>query len=156
MLGSVEWGTFPEWLSAVGTVGALILAFVLLNREMVAGRQAAQDRRREQAAQVSGHFDVEGTTATGILARAVITNSSPSPIYSTAFRVPHTDRPPDEWEHYVVGVLSPGQEYKLGMEIPSMVGGAGPEISFRDSAGVHWIRRADGTLDEDANPPLTC
>lgn len=46
--GTVDWGTAPDWLAAVGTVGTLVAALWQLQRERDRAR-AAEKRERERA-----------------------------------------------------------------------------------------------------------
>jgi hypothetical protein len=45
VLARIEGGTFPDWLAAIGTVGALAFALVLFARDR-------EDRRRAQASRI--------------------------------------------------------------------------------------------------------
>jgi hypothetical protein len=50
MIGAtIDFGSLPDWLSGVGTVGALLLTYALLRRELDARRDEVNDRRRAQA-----------------------------------------------------------------------------------------------------------
>jgi hypothetical protein len=48
----VEYGTVPDWLAGAGTVGALVVALVLLSHDLRARREVEEERRRAQASRV--------------------------------------------------------------------------------------------------------
>jgi hypothetical protein len=47
---AVEYGTVPEWLAGAGTVGALVVALVLLSQDLRARREVEEERRRPRPA----------------------------------------------------------------------------------------------------------
>ena len=53
MLAQAEFGTVPDWLAAVGTLLAFVVALRLLFKELAAHREQEEDRRRNQASLVT-------------------------------------------------------------------------------------------------------
>jgi hypothetical protein len=82
MLAGLEWGTVPDWLSAVGTVGALWAGVLLLRKELDE-RHDAQRRERELQARLVYCWVRDGATQRTI----VIQNASTEPIIDCLFYV---------------------------------------------------------------------
>ncbi|WP_417287122.1 hypothetical protein [Corynebacterium variabile] len=162
LLNDVSWGDFPTWLATIGTVGALMAVIFQLQRdkEWRAGEIKAnkEKERRSQAEKISSWID-SGQSGT----RIVVSNSSNSPIYdvvaflttSTEERVAtnHNDDTSNHGEkkkmYITVHVLPPGN-----WRIDACDGWRGmskhaySEVSFTDTLGSHWVRRANGRIDE--------
>ena len=49
VLGSIDSGLWPDWLAAVGTVGTLVIAVLVLARESGDRRRRREFERSEQA-----------------------------------------------------------------------------------------------------------
>ena len=105
MPASVDWGSVPEWFAAIGTVGALFVALILLRNELA-------DRRR--AAEVGDHRPADGvfawaeprTDAGGW--QTFVLNRSDEPIYdAVVYFIPLTD-PPLPTQESVWGTVPPG------------------------------------------------
>jgi hypothetical protein len=181
-------GDLPEWLAAIGTVGALFTGLFQIRREQrlrVASEDADRaERRRSQAQLISAwsgretpvqptdserDFDVlTGSTTIHLL------NGSREPAYSVVVCIvwiqgtgPHTAeemiRTRTERDEYgrgpwtTLGTLPPGRwrVSNSGTGWAAGLGGRpGAEVSFTDRAGVHWIRRSAGRLEELPQSPL--
>jgi hypothetical protein len=57
-------GTIPDWIAALGTVAAFLVALRLLAKELAARREYEEDRRRAQASRVVCWLEVAPSTAT--------------------------------------------------------------------------------------------
>jgi hypothetical protein len=136
-----------EVFSAVGTVGAFLLAFGLLRREHRREAERAEDQRRAQASQISA------------CAREVafhIHNASDMPIYEVALPLPAPagEEPAEEF----IGLVPPGQTIRRPAPAGWRRSYTGPEpvqVEFLDSAGRRWTRDEQGTLargNRDSQP----
>jgi hypothetical protein len=56
-------GTIPDWIAALGTVAAFLVALRLLAKELAARREYEEDRRRAQASRVVCWLEEAPTTA---------------------------------------------------------------------------------------------
>jgi hypothetical protein len=177
----VELGDLPEWLAAIGTVGALGGALwqirVERNRRIAQDARDREERRREQARKIAcwpgesedpGPIDPWWGTSTPI----DLVNGSDEPVYNVVVSIvlvqgagaPRTteelkeraeiqhDAPrstaailvPGAWRVWVPGT---GWDGGMGLRL-------GAEIAFTDRAGVSWIRRGTGALEELPKPTL--
>jgi hypothetical protein len=89
-----DWGTVPDWLAAVGILAAFAVALRLLGKELAARREAEEDRRREQARQVSvWATEIEQVPpALGSLVFFVVrANRSDEPVYDVLIEMASND-----------------------------------------------------------------
>jgi len=148
MILGVEWGDVPGWFAAIGTVGALFVALVLLHNER---------RDRERAAEVADQKPADGifawvaprTDAGGW--QTFVHNRSDEPVYdAVVYFTPLTD-PPMPTVESVWGTIPPG-ETKPGDRYgdrPADIFGIPPvEIEFTDGRGRHWRRNSEGKLQQ--------
>lgn len=159
-LGLIDWGSVPEWLAAIGTVGAVIVALVIAFRD---SRQRARAERSAQADNITAWQSVVGRGTFNERAHINLSNSSSLPIYDIALSY---GAPYGEGARFQTGAskqifllrLPPGKcqvrelpkvpkldkpQYELGIS-----------ISFRDSYGRFWRRDASGVLTETRNHPF--
>jgi hypothetical protein len=149
--------TLVEWLTAGGTVLAVVVALAFGVLEFVRGhRQRAElraERRISQAALVNAWLEVwiEGDASEGMqmLAAYRLHNASTSPVYSVV-----TVMPKGFWGGTLApwGLLTPSDKPR---EVSEPRGAAfyddsdvQLELTFRDAAGVWWRRTRDGLLHE--------
>lgn len=143
---NMNWGSVPDWLAAVGTVGALFVALALLCREMKDRRHAAEMADRKPA---DGVFAwVEPRTDAGGWQTFVL-NRSDQPVYdAVVYFTPLTD-PPLPTVESVWGTVPPGDPRpgdRFGDHPTDLFGIPTVEIEFTDGRGRHWRRDADGQL----------
>lgn len=148
MLASVDWGSVPEWFAAIGTVGALFVALVLLRNELADRRRAAEVADRRPADGIFAWAEPR-TDAGGW--QTFILNRSDEPIYdAVVYFTPLTDPaiPTQEsvWGTIPPGGPKPGDRYG---DRPGDLFGIPPvEIEFTDGRGRHWRRDARGQLQK--------
>jgi hypothetical protein len=64
LLVDVQWGNLAEWLQALGATGALVVALVLLSKQLSAHRASEEDRRQAPARSVAAwHEHDHGETS---------------------------------------------------------------------------------------------
>ena len=150
--------------SAVGTAAAAVVALGLGLRGEWRAMRAEQTQRvqnkREQAERVSGwpQNDVDGKTPIALM------NSSLEPVYEVVVALVfvqglkpwHLEDINDDGMHRrVLSVLPPG---KWHVDVPSgwtvMHRRPGVEIAFSDRAGLHWIRRSNGAIEQISVRPI--
>jgi len=136
-----------EAFSAVGTVGAFLVGFILLRREHRREAERAEDERRGQAERISAWVEairkVDGTRELAFH----IHNASAMPIYEVELPLPARDR--EELAIEFIGLVPPGQTVKRAAPAEWLRSYVEPEpvqIEFLDSAGRRWTRDEQGTL----------
>jgi hypothetical protein len=154
-----EWiSTGAEVFSAVGTVGAFLLGFLLLRQEHRREADRTEEERRAQASQISAwieaHRRPDGTREVAFH----IHNASDMPIYEVELPLPAPvqQEPTEEF----IGLVPPGQTIRRTAPAEWQRSYIEPEpiqIEFLDSAGRRWTRDEQGTLARggDENAPAT-
>lgn len=143
--GAMRYGDLANWLSGVGTLGALVLSLALLFRQ----RQNARiSQRRQQAELVAGwedRFESQADPFPVLFIR--VRNGSELPVYMLQLRVSLgvcgtfvRSRP----------ALAPGETREFPIPLPSLPHGDlhSPEIKFTDVRTVTWHRSGAGVLRE--------
>jgi hypothetical protein len=142
-LSSARW---PDWIAALGTVGAFWATFALLRKEQKARREAEEERRREQASRVAiwtQSVPAPGPSTTYFI---VMRNNSEEPVSAITFVMEHPDQPgrvirEDSWD-----LLPPGRHPGPATTEEYLPGPI--TLSFTDAAGRRWTRYPDGLLVE--------
>jgi hypothetical protein len=133
--------------SAVGTVGAFAIGFVLLRREQRREADRTEDERRAQAARISAWVEAyrkpDGTREIAFH----VHNASDMPIYEVELPMPE----PSNEEHNAefVGLVPPGQTIRRPAPpewLRSYIEPEPVQIEFLDSAGRRWTRDEQGAL----------
>jgi len=143
-----DWiSTSANAFSAVGTVGAFVLGFVLLRKEQRREADRTEDERRAQAARISAWVEVY-RKPDGMRELAFhIHNASDMPIYEVELPLPapgDEERPAE-----FVGLVPPGQTIRRPAPpewLRSYVEPEPVQIEFLDSAGRRWTRDEQGAL----------
>lgn len=138
-------------LSAVGTVGAFAVGFVLLRKEHRREEARAQEERRLQAIKVSAWVEAQATAYGGRELLFHVHNASEMPIYEVSLPMPEEGTHEAEF----IGLVPPGQtvqrpaprEWLKTYYSPEPV-----EIEFLDSSGRQWTRDEQGVLTPAAEP----
>jgi hypothetical protein len=135
-------GTLPEWVAAIGTACATLIAAIAL---MV----TAWDRRRAPATRVNGWPLIEE----GIIIKVVLVNADNLPVFDVIARVIYQR---ETLEVVSPNSLPPGNhEYELSEAVELWAGAAdliatrhGPKVAvlFRDASGRVWRKRSSGRL----------
>ena len=136
-----------EVFSAVGTVGAFLVGFLLLRREHRREADRAEDERRAQAASISAWVELHRKPDGGRELAFHIHNASDMPIYDVELPLPAP--PGEERPAEFVGLVPPGQTIRRPAPqewLRSYVEPEPVEIEFLDSAGRRWTRNEQGSL----------
>jgi hypothetical protein len=148
-LGSDWLSTGADVFSAVGTVGAFVVGFVLLRREHRREDGRAEDDKRAQAARISAWVEAY-RHADGKRELAFhIHNASDMPIFDVELPMPTL--PDKQPVAEFVGLVPPGQtirrpappEWLRSYDEPEPV-----QIEFLDSFGRRWTRDEQGSLSK--------
>ncbi|PUB20178.1 hypothetical protein C8K30_1173 [Promicromonospora sp. AC04] len=151
--------TLVEWLTALATAAAVVVALTFGGVEFWRGRRDRAEQRAErrisQAALVNAwlevHFDDVNTR---LLAGYRLHNASTAPVYSLV-----TVMPKGAWPGRLApwGLLTPtdkprevGPARDVGFDSDADVQ---LEFTFRDAAGTWWRRTTDGLLHELKSDP---
>ena len=140
-------GVFADVFSAVGTVGAFLVGFLLLRREHRREADRAEDERRAQAARISAWIELTLKPEGGRELAFLIHNASGMPIYEVELPLPA--RGDEEPATEFVGLVPPGQTIRRPAPVAWLRSYVEPEpiqIEFLDSAGRRWSRDEQGTL----------
>jgi hypothetical protein len=162
-------GTIPDWIAALGTVAAFLVALRLLAKELTARREVEEDRRRAQARLVSAWTTPRRIETAGPELKlefiVVLKNGSDEPVHEVWLTLvpdsspfasdPEAARaedgtvkdPDTDWGN--VELVPPGETFNVAVmpgryPIKKLVLG----ISFTDSQGRRWRRLPGGTLIE--------
>jgi hypothetical protein len=143
-----DWiGTSANIFSAVGTVGAFLVGFLLLRRELRREAERSEDERRAQAARISAWVEMHRKSDGGRELAFHIHNASDMPIYEVELPLPG---PADEdGAAEFVGLVPPGQTVLRRAPVEWLRTYVEPEpvqIVFLDSAGRRWTRDEQGAL----------
>lgn len=150
-----EWiSVGADLFSAIGTVGAFVVGFVLFRREHTREAERAEDERRAQAAKISAWVEVYRKADGSKEIAFHIHNASDMPIYEVELPFPG----PDGGEHSeFVGLVPPGQTVRRPAPADWMRSHVEPEpvqIEFLDSSGRRWERDEQGTLTRNRRPDI--
>lgn len=140
-------GAFADAFSAVGTVGAFCVGFLLLRREHRREAGRADDERRAQAERISAWVEITRKVDGSRELAFHIHNASAMPIYEVELPLPA--RGDDDPGSEFVGLVPPGQTVQRPAPSDWLRTYVEPEpvqIEFLDSAGRRWSRDEQGTL----------
>jgi hypothetical protein len=132
--------------SAVGTVGAFLVGFLLLRREHRREADRAEDDRRAQAARISAWIEMVRKPDGSRELAFHIHNASDMPIYEVELPSPEGD---DTESAEFIGLVPPGQTILRPAPAAWTRSYVEPEpvqIEFLDSAGRRWKRDEQGAL----------
>lgn len=132
--------------SAVGTVGAFVVGFVLLRKEQRREADRSEDQLKSQAARISAWVEAYRNAAGGREVAFHIHNASDMPIYEVELPLPGQN---DGQDAEFIGLVPPGQTIRRPAPADWLRSFAEPEpvqIEFLDSAGRRWTRDEQGTL----------
>ena len=138
---------FADVFSAVGTVGAFFVGFLLLRREHRREADRADDERRAQAERISAWVELTRKLDGGRELAFHIHNASAMPIYDVELPLPA--RGDEEPGSEFVGLVPPGQTIQRSAPPDWLRTYIEPEpvqIEFLDSAGRRWSRDEQGSL----------
>lgn len=168
-------GALAAVVAAVGTIAAFAIAFYQISIERSARRKdersAIATEQVTQARKISGWIGGTRPTAWGLTTSGVpptpatLLNASDEPVYQVvAWLVLIQGAGPQTGEQMrevapdsaaALATLPPG---RFVVSLPGDWGGMmarpGVEIAFTDAAGRHWIRRANGLLDQILDDPV--
>jgi hypothetical protein len=163
----IEWGTAMQFFAAVGTVGALVVAYRLLRREADRDEVRAAERRKEQAKLISAWvrragiaeptWELSGSAGPEDYEIAMM-NSSGAPVYKQEIFLKALSADGDEvsFGSYQAPVLPPGpgrvalhppiiEKWRAKFSThPTLVA----DMMFTDGAGHTWFRTHEGVLAE--------
>jgi hypothetical protein len=148
----------PAWIdaaanlfSAVGTVGALAVALVLLRQEQQREALRSEEQRRSQAVKVSAWLEALRSAHGGQDLFFHVHNASEMPIFEVSLPTPVPDE--DETEAVFIGLVPPGQTIQRPAPKDWLSAYFSPEpvqIEFLDSSGQQWTRDEQGALTRSA------
>ncbi len=146
-----DWlSAFADAFSAIGTVGAFLIGFLLLRREQRREADRTEDERRAQAERISAWVELSRKVDGSRELAFHIHNASAMPIYEVELPLPA--RGDEDAGSEFVGLVPPGQtvlrsapaEWRRTYIEPEPV-----QIEFLDSAGRRWSRDEQGTLSRE-------
>jgi hypothetical protein len=146
-MGTINFGDVPTWIAAIGTTGAFVVALVLLFQSLKQSKKDSADRRKEQAKLMSAWSTGVSMTKPYPTISFKLRNASEEPIYAISLRAAVGVR--GTFIRHV-GTLGPQQTADLHIYPPAAPRGdnTNPDVAFTDTAGVQWLRKANGQLTE--------
>jgi hypothetical protein len=135
-----------DWLAAVGTLLAFVVALRLLFKELAARREVEEDRRREQARRVAIWTQSDPAPGPSASYAIVMNNSSEEPVSAITFVMEHPDEPGRVIREKSWDLLPPGRHRGRVTREAYLPGPI--TLSFTDAAGRRWKRYRDGRLVE--------
>lgn len=148
MPSQLQFGSLPDWLAAVGTVGAFLLTYLLLRSQL---EDRAKGQAHSVAAWVSGRPDPDDEEGGGQWV-AFVRNASNAPVYGCVVTVRDPMAPPGRQFTNDFGVVPPGetQEWPISrhdIDVDcNVMPGLDVEVSFTDARENHWRRDQAGAL----------
>jgi hypothetical protein len=173
LLADDRWGTWPDWLAAVGTLGAFFVTYLLLRKEQHARREYEKERREAQARLISAWLDLPlvptelvGSGRIVELPRVemVFKNASDEAVYHVRVTVVPRDglfaSDPDAAPWPSAGtargtmqLLPPGETIRRpAPEISHQFDSLALGLSFNDARGHRWKRLPNGSLEGPPEP----
>ena len=145
-----DWGDVPTWLAAIGAIIAAFIYGLLLFWEIKKRKEEKRERETFTQRRISAWIDDK---------TLIIQNKGYEPVYylvvyygpmGADFR--SVDDPGNHTE-LVIGTLGPDQRLEEEISRENLETGIFPdipkvEIEFTDCEGKHWVRRANGLLQE--------
>lgn len=146
-MSGVNFGDVPTWIAAIGTTGAFVVALVLLFQSLGQRKQDSADKRKEQAKLVSAWSTGVSKTEPYPTISYTVRNASEEPVYAISLRAAIGVR--GTFVRHV-GTLGPKQTADVHIYPPGFPRGENnnPDLAFTDTAGIQWIRKANGQLTE--------
>lgn len=154
------WGDVPTWLAGIGTCGAVIVSLYLARQD---GLRREQHEKRRQAEMITAWLGPAQSSGDGLYEVVVLQNSSMQSVYQLvaclvsiqgSFR--ETAVGDSRGFRSTVGQVPPGQQQaKIESAGHGMQLKLGVELAFQDAAGVFWLRRGNGLLEEVHEDPAT-
>lgn len=160
-----RWGDYPTWVAGIGTVGAVVLALFLAERDR---RRRDREQRRSQAELLTSWMfwpqPAEQAEREQVVTVSILNGSNQLAYRVIASLVPVRGTAPNNFRELqgvdptayrvLVGELPPGR-HDFEVAYP---GGGGfirysVELAFRDAAGRKWLRGADGNLTQIKTEP---
>ncbi|MEQ1699266.1 MAG: hypothetical protein ABMA25_04105 [Ilumatobacteraceae bacterium] len=147
----MELGTIPDWIGAIGTTGAFIVAVGLLGREL-------RDRRVAQARLVSAWVTEVDNNQQEPITSVVVQNRSGEPVYEVTLSwfdpVAHADVGEGGEILIHLTVLPPDTRQQAADSVPTRMGHLPAlTLSFTDSSDRRWTRRGSSLNRSRTNHP---
>jgi hypothetical protein len=160
-MSSTPWGDYPTWLSAVGTIAAVLVALWFSGAET---RRANRAERMRQPEQVTAWVHPDDVAGAAPFMRVIVRNASNQSVYQLvaslvswqgAFRKTAVGDHRPRYQS-VIGQAPPGEtEVKISSSGGGMHLRFGVELAFRDAAGRYWLRDGEGGLKAIDKDPIT-
>ena len=173
----VQWGTVPDWFSAVGSVAALFFAGgaawaairgmrqqdLQIRRMEASERRREEEREREQASQVAAWIILE----TGALPSVICVNASGRPVYNVLltmragsltlacdYAVKGPDAAPKKLNYATGQLLEMGHPSDTDWTTLYRSGDLRVSMRYQDVVGKIWERSEEGRLRLLSSPSL--
>jgi hypothetical protein len=132
----LELGTLPDWIAAIGTAFALLVAFAVLILDL-------KERRRHQASQAAAWLE-RGTSEVTLH----VANSSDVPIYKVRVTPQFLGQDYKKISYPVLGPKADDTPLSIPLPGSQEVSNEflGVEMVFADSGGRRWKRTRNGAL----------
>jgi hypothetical protein len=146
MLIAADWGSIPDWIGAIGTVGTLAAGVIILRDQITLLRAEAAQIRQAQAQSISAWTARADPSRDALV--LVLRNGSAQPVYNLmVFALDASER---TVLLRAMSPVPPGHHETLPITRALHASASGDllELEFDDAQGRTWVRRRDGTLRE--------
>lgn len=137
----VKLGNLPEWVGAIGTIGAFAGSLVLIGRQIGEWKHAEEDRRRRHAENVTAWVqDYLATEKPYPLIVLRVANNNPTAIYHVALNLNVGVRGRFcRW----LNTLGPYETREIKIPLPGSPRSnlLIPDVAFVDAGGLAWTRK---------------
>lgn len=160
--GAVNWGSFPDWVAAIGTVGALVAAVLVFAFELAHRRTERKDAEKDQARQLAAWIVRQEeapltSNRSPVPFRVRIINRSNLPVYDCLVRLEWPGDPAAH--HHILGTVAPDfdETRVIGITWSQAATNSWPAVSlgFTDAAGRAWRQYGAGKLEPGYWPAPT-
>jgi hypothetical protein len=166
---AIDWGSVPDWLASIGTVGALLLTYRLLRHELAAWRadRVEQEHQRGEALRAQARTVaswIEDVSNDGeSVWIAYVSNSSAAPVFSCEIQVTEPLHPQDgPTPGAFFAVVPPGGQRSWRLDRAwfsdeaETIHALNTQVRFTDSQGRHWRRNWYGELEPTSDGVHSC
>jgi hypothetical protein len=159
VIARIDWGTAPDWIAAVGTVGALAAAVIVFAVELKHRREERKDAEKDQARLVAAwldgpQIDTVPNPLGDIRFPIRVVNRSNLPVSSCLVRLEWEGKPGSS--NTFVWTLGPGhdRQHICNVQWDEAATHSFPVVSlgFVDAAGRVWRQYGGGKLEAGGWP----
>jgi hypothetical protein len=166
------WGDVATWVTGIATIALFIIGFIQIRNERLSRIKSAKEREAHQIRAQAELISCWKVKDTRDLTWIAVLNHSTQPIYQVIVTRVKIGVEGDSSGEYTdaglvgVAIAPPGMQDLIEIappgtgyiSFPQFIIGmhhrTGFEISFIDAAGINWVRKANGELQQIMETPI--